>query len=83
VSPDWADEMEAKILDHVALHPDIALNSLQVQCTEEACVVLIQADHAIDPFRFEFDRFAEANGFKGAVIRTTVYDARIITLLRH
>lgn len=83
VSPDWADEVEAKILDHIALYPDVLANSVQVQCLEEACTVLIQADHAIDPFRFEFDRFAEANGFKSAVIHTTDFNARIITLLRH
>jgi hypothetical protein len=83
VSPDWADEMEARILDHMALYPNVSVNSLQVQCQEEACIVLIQADHTIDPFQFEFDRFAEANGFKSAVISTTLYDARIITLRRH
>jgi hypothetical protein len=83
VSPDWADEVEAKILDHIALYPNVLANSVQVQCQEDACTVLIQADHAIDPFQFEFDRFAEANGFKSAVIHTTDYNARIITLLRH
>ena len=83
VSPDWADEVEAKILDHIALYPDVLANSVQVQCTEDACTVLIQADHTIDPFQFEFDRFAEANGFKSAVIHTTDFNARIITLLRH
>jgi hypothetical protein len=83
VSPDWADEMEAKILEHIALYPDVLANSVQVQCLEDACTVLIQADHTIDPFQFEFDRFAEENGFKSAVIHTTDFNARIITLLRH
>ncbi len=82
VSPDWADEVEAKILDHIALYPNVLANTVQVQCQEDACTVLIQADHPIDPFQFEFDRFAEANGFKSAVIHATDYNARIITLLR-
>jgi hypothetical protein len=82
-SPDWADEVEAKILEHIALYPDVLANTVQVQCQEDACTVLIQADHTIDPFQFEFDRFAEANGFKSAVIHTTDFNTRIITLLRH
>ena len=67
-SPVWADEMEARILGHVALYPGMTLTRLEAQCQADACLVLMQAATAIDAFRFEFDEFAKANGFQSAVI---------------
>jgi hypothetical protein len=81
VSPDWSDEMEARIMSHVALFPGAALTNLQVQCQEEVCIVLMQSDRTIDMFEFEFDRFAETNGFQGAVLLTPE-NARAVVLRR-
>jgi hypothetical protein len=82
VSPDGSDEMEAKILRYVSSYPNLALTSLQVQCQIELCVVLMQADKPIDVFQFEFDRFAEENGFESAVIQSPAPNARYVTLRR-
>jgi hypothetical protein len=82
VRPEWADEMEAKILDYVAVHAGgISLTNLQAQCTDEACILLMQASDTIDPFRFGFDQFAEMNGFNGATIQTTP-NGRVVVFRR-
>ncbi len=84
VSPEWSSEMEARILNHVSLYPGVSLTSLQAQCVEEQCMLLMQATSPIDVFQFEFDEFAQANGFQSAVIGTADGDTkiRIVTLRR-
>jgi hypothetical protein len=60
-------EMEATILAHIALFPNVALTALRIKCEEKGCIVLMQGQK-IDIFQFEFDRFAETNGFASATL---------------
>lgn len=63
----WAAEMDRRIHDHVALHPGLGVTDVFVQCREEGCsAMLVGRDIRI--FDFDFDVFAEQNGFQKAVV---------------
>jgi len=68
VSVPQSAEMETRVLSHISQYPEIALTNLQVQCDVLGCTALLEATTSIDIFLFEFDRFAEENGFASAVI---------------
>ena len=61
------DEAEAAIRSHIAHHPELALTDLFVHCEARGCEILMQG-HDIRIFDLEFDRFAEQNGFRHAVV---------------
>jgi hypothetical protein len=65
-SPPWAAEMEARIRDHIASHPSLALTRTLVKCRNDGCNVMLVGDVRI--FDLDFDRFAEQNGFRHAVL---------------
>ena len=47
--------------------PTNGLTRVLVQCRDDGCNVLI-AGHGIHVFDLEFDRFAERNGFRHAIV---------------
>ena len=61
------DETEAAIHRHIAKYPNQAITDLFVHCETRGCEILMQGQE-IWPFDFEFDRFAEGNGFRHAVL---------------
>jgi hypothetical protein len=66
--PSWAAEMDSRIRDHVASRPDLGVTDVLIECREEGCsVMLVGRDIRI--FEFEFDVFAQQNGFQKAVLR--------------
>jgi hypothetical protein len=66
-SPPWAAEMEARIRDYVASYSSPDIETVLVKCVEQGCTVaLVGRDVRI--FDFEFDVFAEQNGFKHALV---------------
>ena len=60
-------ETEAAIRTHVAKYPELALTDLFVHCEARGCEILMQGQD-IRIFELEFDRFAEENGFRHAVL---------------
>jgi hypothetical protein len=65
--PPWAAEMGTRIRDHIASHPGLGVTDVFVQCRDEGCsAMLVGSD--IQIFDFDFDVFAEQNGFKKAVV---------------
>jgi len=69
VPADWAQahEMEAAIRRHIASHAELALADLFVHCEARGCEILMQSPD-IRILDLEFDRFAERNGFRHAVL---------------
>jgi hypothetical protein len=66
--PPWAAEMENRIRDHVASRPELGVTDVLVDCRQAGCnVMLVGRDIRI--FDFDFDLFAEQNGFAHAVVR--------------
>ena len=59
--------MEAKLRAHIDRYRGESLTDLRIKCEERGCVVLMQGQH-IRIFDFEFDRFAEENGFASAFV---------------
>jgi hypothetical protein len=66
-SPPWAKEMEARIRAHIASHSAIALTGLLVKCRSNGCNVMM-GGRDVPIFDYDFDVFAEQNGFLHAVI---------------
>ena len=65
--PSWGPQMERRIRDHVDSHPALGVSDVIVDCREEGCrALLIGRDIRI--FDFDFDVFAEQNGFQKAVV---------------
>ncbi len=60
-------ETEAGIRTHIAKYPELALTDLFVHCEARGCEILMQGQD-IRIFELEFDRFAEENGFRHAVL---------------
>jgi hypothetical protein len=78
--PPWAAEMDSRIRDHIASHPGLGVTDVFVQCREEGCgAMLVGSDIRI--FDFEFDVFAEHNGFQKAVVGGD-RDRRLVSLER-
>jgi hypothetical protein len=65
--PPWAAEMTGRIREHVASHPELGATDVFVQCREEGCSAMLVGND-IRIFDFEFDVFAEQNGFQKAVV---------------
>jgi hypothetical protein len=66
--PPWAAEMDSRIRAHVASRPELGVTDVLVECREEGCsVMLVGRDIRI--FDFQFDVFAEQNGFEHALLR--------------
>ena len=66
--PPWAADMEIRIRDYVASRPELGVTDVLVDCREPGCyVVLVGRDIPI--FEFDFDAFAEQNGFARALLR--------------
>jgi hypothetical protein len=66
--PPWAAEMDSRIRAHVASRPELGATDVLVECSEEGCsVMLVGRDIRI--FDFQFDVFAEQNGFEHALLR--------------
>jgi len=65
--PLWASDMESRVRDHIASHPELAVTGVFVDCVENGCNVMI-AGRDIRIFDLEFDVFAEQNGFKRTVL---------------
>jgi hypothetical protein len=65
--PPWAGEMQTRIREHLASHPALDLTEVLINCREEGCSVMM-VGRDIRIFDLEFDRFAEQNGFKHAVL---------------
>ena len=65
--PPWAGEMEARIREHISSYRAPNLSRVLAQCRSDGCSVLI-AGHDIRVFDLDFDRFAEQNGFRHAVL---------------
>jgi len=65
--PPWAAEMDSRIREHIAAHPGLGVTDVSIQCREEGCSALLVGSD-IHIFDFEFDAFAEQNGFQKAVI---------------
>lgn len=65
--PAWADEMEARIREHIASHPELGLTDVVVACREEGCNATLIGS-SIRIFDLAFDQFAEQNGFQHAVL---------------
>jgi len=66
--PPWAAEMEGRIRDHVASRPELGVTDVLVDCREAGCYVVL-AGRDIPIFDFDFDAFAEQNGFARALLR--------------
>jgi hypothetical protein len=65
--PPWASQMEGRIREHIASHPDMEITDTLTTCREEGCsVMLVGRDIRI--FDLEFESFAEQNGFEHAVL---------------
>jgi hypothetical protein len=60
-------ETEAAIRSHIAKYPQLALTDLFIHCEVRGCEILMQGQD-IRIFDLEFDRFAEQNGFRHAVV---------------
>lgn len=69
ISPPWADDMEAAILNHVAQYPGLELTELQVQCAEQECVIFL-GGRSVPVYQMGFDVFADDHGFANAIIRS-------------
>jgi hypothetical protein len=65
--PSWAAEMERRIRDHVASRPELGVTDVVVECREQGCSALL-VGREIRIFDFEFDVFAEQNGFQRAMV---------------
>jgi hypothetical protein len=65
--PPWAAEMESRIRDHVASHSELGVTDVIVECREEGCRALL-VGRDIRIFDFDFDVFAEQNGFQKALV---------------
>jgi hypothetical protein len=78
-SPPWAAEMEARIRDHIARHPGVA--GTLIKCRNDGCNVMLEGA-AIRVFDLEFDRFAEQNGFRHAVLGGHTNSRRFVWLQR-
>jgi hypothetical protein len=65
--PSWGAEMERRIRDHVASRPELGVTDVVVTCREQGCSALL-VGRDIRIFEFEFDVFAEQNGFQKAVV---------------
>jgi hypothetical protein len=63
---DWAHQMESTLRAHIDRYSDASLTDLRIKCEERGCVVLMKGE-MIPIFEFEFDRFAEENGFASAL----------------
>jgi hypothetical protein len=66
--PPWAAEMEDRIRDHVTSRPELGVTDVLVDCRERGCYVLLVGSD-IPIFDFDFDVFAEQNGFARALLR--------------
>ena len=65
--PPWAPEIESRIRDHIASRPGFGVTDVLVDCRQAGCnVMLVGRDIRI--FEFDFDVFAEQNGFARAVL---------------
>jgi hypothetical protein len=65
--PPWAAEMDSRIRDYVASHSGLGVTDVVIHCREAGCIAsLIGSDIRI--FDFDFDVFAEQNGFQRAVV---------------
>ena len=60
--------MESRIRDHVASRPDLGVTDALVDCRQAGCTVML-VGRDIRVFEFDFDVFAEQNGFARAVLR--------------
>jgi len=60
--------MEGRIRDHVASRPELGVTDVLVDCREAGCYVVL-AGRDIPIFDFDFDAFAEQNGFARALLR--------------
>jgi hypothetical protein len=65
--PAWAAGMDRRIRDHVASRPGLGVEDVFVECREEGCSAML-VGHDIRIFDFDFDVFAEQNGFQRAVV---------------
>jgi hypothetical protein len=65
--PSWGAEMERRIRDHVASRPELGVTDVVVTCREQGCSALL-VGRDIRVFDFDFDAFAEQNGFQKAVV---------------
>jgi hypothetical protein len=65
-SPDL-EAAEAAIRSHIAKYPAFSLSDLFVHCEARGCEILMRGE-GLRPFELEFDRFAEDNGFRYAVL---------------
>jgi hypothetical protein len=65
--PPWAADMEARIRDHIASHPDIAVSDVLTACEDNGCTVFMTG-RDIRVFDLDFDVFARQNGFEKAVL---------------
>lgn len=74
------DEMEAKLLAYVTGLGEAGIEVLRIKCEARGCMLLMLGND-IDVFRFDFDAFAEANGFQSALIGGEA-SHRVVTLRR-
>jgi hypothetical protein len=61
------NQTEAAIHTHVAKYPDVVITDLFVHCERRGCEILMRGEN-LPAFALEFDRFAEENGFRHAVV---------------
>jgi hypothetical protein len=81
-SPDWSDQMAAKLYSYILHVPNVPLTDLRIKCEARGCMVLLNAEQRIDIFGYEFDRFGEENGFASVTAGSDVGSRRLVTLLR-
>jgi hypothetical protein len=62
-----SDEMEAAIRSHIASRAELALTDSSVHCQASGCEILMKG-RDIRLVDLEFDRFAEQNGFRRALV---------------
>ena len=58
----WASQMETRLRNHIERYPIVGVTDLRIKCEERGCIVLM-GGAGIQIFAFDFDRFAEDNGF--------------------
>ena len=80
-SPPWSDEMESTILSYIGQHAGLKLTSLQVQCVERGCLILL-IGRDIPVYELDFETFAAEHGFNAALIRGDGIEARTVFLRR-
>jgi hypothetical protein len=59
--------MERRIREYVASRPDLGVTDAVVECREQGCRALL-VGRDIRIFDFDFDVFAEQNGFQRAMV---------------